>query len=253
MHTISWLVGFSQALPQLVTDHWRTPRYASGCFFVPQVAEERGRKRPITRADIPLDGSLAMLDLATEEFSDLRPDASMEIRVQALRLTSDILVELDRTDRASYNRSKLQQYDAFLAGWCLTVPRYRKLGTRPVVVFVCSDEKAALALLKMADETLTGRIGVPGSEDPARWYYPARDHLFVAVETDIHHGSVAAFALPPAPPAVRAALHGPEDIPIRRVALVPENMVHRPSGTSGRPGRRVEARTPPATPPTSAG
>ena len=83
--------------------------------------------------DVP-DGH-AILDLPP--FREIKPDVSLELRIPSLRLTFDLLVELDLTGRASYNREKFRAYDAFLTGWALAHPRYRTLGTRPVVVFVC--------------------------------------------------------------------------------------------------------------------
>ena len=42
---------------------------------------------------------------------------------------------------------------------------------------------------------MTGRIGLMGT--PAEhWYYAGRDHMFFAVEADIHHGELTALALP---------------------------------------------------------
>ena len=53
---------------------------------------------------------------------------------------------------------------------------------------------------------MTGRIGVMGT--PAEhWYYAGRDHLFFAVEADIHRGELSALALPPQPPTLARAPH----------------------------------------------
>src|ERR1019366_6223697 len=106
----------------------------------------------------------------------------------AQKLTFDLLVEVDLTARPSYNRDKFLAYDAFLCGWSLAHPRCRAQGTRPAVVFVCPDAHAALGCAQEADELMTGRIGVMGS--PAEhWYYAPRDHLFFAIEADIHCGN----------------------------------------------------------------
>ena len=52
---------------------------------------------------------------------------------------------------------------------------------------------------------MTGRIGVMGA--PAEhWYYAGRDHLFFAVEEDIHQGMLSALALPAQPPGLRERL-----------------------------------------------
>ncbi|MBV9197633.1 MAG: hypothetical protein JO168_26155 [Solirubrobacterales bacterium] len=63
-----------------------------------------------------------------------------------------MLIEVDLTSRPSYNRDKLIAHDAFLCGWSLAHPRYRAQGTRPAVVFVCSEARAVLALAREAEE-----------------------------------------------------------------------------------------------------
>ena len=45
---------------------------------------------------------------------------------------------------------------------------------------------------------MTGRIGVMGTAE--QWYHAGRDHVFFAVEADIHHGDLSALALPALPP-----------------------------------------------------
>ena len=42
---------------------------------------------------------------------------------------------------------------------------------------------------------MTGRIGAMGTP-PEHWYYAGRDHLFFAMEGDIHHRDLSALALP---------------------------------------------------------
>ena len=67
---------------------------------------------------------------------------------------------------------------------------------------------------------MTGRIGVMGA--PAEhWYYAGRDHLFFAVEADIHHGEPAALALPAQPPGLRERL-GSRELALERVSLLPQ-------------------------------
>jgi hypothetical protein len=75
---------------------------------------------------------------------------------------------------------------------------------------------------------MTGRIGVMGS--PAeQWYYPGRDHLFFARETDIHHGRLTAFALSKLPPLVREKLDGEKELALDPVLLLPETIVAKAS------------------------
>src|SRR5207248_1587867 len=162
---------------------------------------------PLRINEIKLPEGQAIIDVELKSFTEIKPELSLELRVESLKLTFDILVELDLTARPSYNREKLLGYDAFLGGWCLAHPRYRAQGTRPAVVFVCQHERAMLACARDADELLTGRIGVMGT--PAEhWYYPGRDHVFFAIEEEIHHGEPTALALPGRPPGLRGQLTG---------------------------------------------
>ena len=109
------------------TDRWRTPRYATGRYPVPQVGSGQ-RRHPITRQRDP----------STRRAGDHRPRAEDVHRDQARplaraahpsssKLTCDLLVELDLTARPSYNRDKFLAYDAFLCGWAspthATAPR----------------------------------------------------------------------------------------------------------------------------------
>jgi hypothetical protein len=123
-----------------------------------------------------------------------------------------------------YNRDKFLAYDAFLCGWCLEHPRYKTLATRPIVLFVCRDERAVLGCAKVADAVLTGRVGVMGA--PAdQWYYASRDHLYFAHETDIHAHRLTAFKLPSLPPAVREKLDVDRELVLEPVSLLPETLV----------------------------
>jgi hypothetical protein len=227
-HALSWAIAFHRAVGRLATDNWRTPRYATGRYPVPQIGSGQ-RRHAIKTNEIPLPEEQAMIDLELAAFGEIKPDLALEVRIETIKLTFDLLVEIDLTARPSYNRDKLPAYDAFLCGWCLVHPRYRILQTRPVVLFVCPNEHALVGFAKVADETLTGRIGVMGS--PAeQWYFPARDHLFLAVETDVHHGRLNALALPRLPPTIREKLNGERELSLTRVSLLPEMIVARASG-----------------------
>ena len=197
LHALGWAIELHRIVGPLATDRWRTPRYATGRYPVPQVGSGQ-RRHPITLNEIAVPDGQAIIDVELKTFSEVKPDLSLELRIDSLKLTFDLLVELDLTARPSYNRDKLLAYDAFLCGWSLAHPRFRTQGTRPVVVFVCPNAHAALACAREADEALTGRIGVMGT--PAEhWYFAGRDHLFFAVESDIHHGDLSALGPPTAP------------------------------------------------------
>ena len=216
LHALAWAIELHRLLGEHATDYWRTPRYATGRYPVPQIGS--GHKRhPITMAELDVPDGHAILDLPP--FREIKPDISLELRYASVRLTFDLLVELDLTGRPSYNRDKFLAYDAFLTGWALTHPRYRSLATRPVVVFVCPDARTALSYAAEADRAMTGRIGAMGTPTH-EWYYAGRDHVFFAVEPDIHRNSLAALALPTHPPSVREQLLGDTQLEVRQIELV---------------------------------
>jgi hypothetical protein len=223
LHALSWAIAFHRAVGRLATDNWRTPRYATGRYPVQQIGSGQ-RRHPIKINEIPLPDGQAMIDLELTAFGEIKPDLSLEVRIEAIKLTFDLLVELDLTARPSYNRDKLLAYDAFLCGWCLAHPRYRTLQTRPIVLFVCRDERALLGLAKVADEALTGRMGLMGT--PAeQWYFPAREHVYFAIETDVHSRRLTALSLPKLPPDIREKLNGDRELALAPVSLLPETIV----------------------------
>ena len=86
-------------------------------------------------------------------------------------------------------------------------------------MFVSPSNHAALACAREADELMTGRIGVMGAA-AEHWYYAGRDHLFFAVEADIHRGELMALALPAQPPGLREKLIGSRELALDRVSLL---------------------------------
>ena len=169
--------------------------------------------------EIKVPDGHAIIDIELKAFAEIKPDLSLELRVERQKLTFDLLVEIDLTARPAYNHDKFLAYDAFLCGWCLAHPRYSAQGTRPAVVFVCADSHAALGCAAEADRLMTGRIGVMGT--PAEhWYYAGRDHIFFAVEAAIHHGEPTALALPAHPPGLRDRLTGTSELSLARVSLL---------------------------------
>ncbi|MBV8218709.1 MAG: replication-relaxation family protein, partial [Solirubrobacterales bacterium] len=218
LHALAWATAFHRAAGDLATDRWRTPRYATGRFPVPQVGSGQHR-HPITLNEIPVPDGQAIIDVELKSFAEIKPDLSLELRIDATKLTFDLLVEVDLTDRPSYNRDKLRAYDAFLCGWSVAHSRFSAQGTRPVVVLVTRTHRAALAIAREADELMTGRIGRMGA--PAeQWYYAGRDHVFFAVEADVHRGELTALKLPAHPPGLRQQLQSSRELGLETVSLV---------------------------------
>ena len=224
LHALAWAIEFHRAVGDAATDRWRTPRYATGRYPVPQIGQGQ-RRHAITLNEIPVADGQAIIDLELKTFAEIKPDLSLELRIEPLKLTFDLLVEVDLTTRPSYNREKFLAYDAFLCGWGLAHARYRAQGTRPAVVFVSSSSRAALACAQEADELMTGRIGVMGAR-AGHWYYAGRDHLFFAVEDNIHHGELTAWALPPNPPGPRERLNGSRELALEQVRLLSDPPPH---------------------------
>ncbi|MGH2905014.1 MAG: type IV secretory system conjugative DNA transfer family protein [Solirubrobacteraceae bacterium] len=222
LHLLSWVLELHEQLGRHATDKWRTPRWPAGAFPVPHLGNGRNR-HAATLHDIPHPKHTGIFDVASADFAEVKPDAVCEIQIPEQQLTFDLAVEMDLTDRVSYNLEKFASYDAFLTAWWPVHRRFRQLGTRPAVVFVCSNAKIALAYARAADQTLKGSVGVTGSPAQDR-YYPARDHMFFAVEDDIHAGRLTALALPQLPPDLRHALDGTAGLSLSRVLLFSEEL-----------------------------
>ncbi len=88
---------------------------------VPQVGSGQ-RRHPITLNEIKVPDGQAIIDLELKTFTEIKPDLSLELRFEQLKLTCDLLVEIDLTARPSYNREKFLAYDAFLCGWASPTP-----------------------------------------------------------------------------------------------------------------------------------
>jgi hypothetical protein len=167
---------------------------------------------------------LAIFDLEHTEVGRIEPDATCEVQLMEDALTLDVMIEMDLTERPSYNLEKLYRYDAFLTGWWHETRRYAELGTQPVIVFVCRTAKLAEGYARAADKALLGCVGVTGSR-PYNRQYPGREHIFFANETDIYNGDLGVLALPALPPDVRHALDGTRDPALARVELFPERII----------------------------
>ena len=217
LHANAWLFALEDLLAPNVLRGWRGPRSAR--LTVPG-EKVRGQWLALTPDTVPLGTGQHLADLQLDEFQPVRPDLAVELDLSLgdQRRRVELLVELDRSGRASSNYEKFRRYDALLNGWAMALPRYKALGEPPVVVFVVEDEDKALKLLKAADRIMTGRIGKWGVPEAA-WPAYGRRRLFVVAERDIHQGTFRAQRLPEHPPALRKALSGR-----RADALLPEQV-----------------------------
>jgi hypothetical protein len=241
-HALHWLLQLQDLLgSDVVTDYWRTDRYATGRFQAPQVGNGRNR-HPLTAADIKLPAGQMITGLQAIDpadrgaeprgFREIQPDISIELRVEHARrsdgkqgLTFDLLIEIDRS-KPGRNEEKYIDYDAMLTAWWSEHKRFGTLSTRPVVVVVCQSWERAQENAARADRLMTGAVGHSGTP-PQTWYHAGRDHIFFAAEEDVYHGSLRALALPDYPPRLREALGQGSHPQPEIVWLLPPTMARR--------------------------
>lgn len=214
LHALGWWQAFETALgPGVGVGDVLTPRYEEGRFRAPRIHNGRGRGyRAVELRDILLGGGADIAGVPNDPFDyTIEPDLTIRLEVMGWfigrpqDINVDLLVEIDRTQKPARNLRKFARYDQFLTGWALLHPRIQQLGTRPVAIFTSPNESSMIALMKAADEVMTGRIGFTGDPDHA-WYYPGRDHVLFTTEPEIHRGSMRAWRLPELPRALRDAL-----------------------------------------------
>ena len=242
LHVVNWMQALDDLVPRWTTDRWRTPRYHTGRFSPPMVGTGRDR-RPLRATDIPVEKGWGFSHIPAQDFEVILPDLSIEMHVvsdpsprpgRRFEARFDLMVEMDLNGKPSYNRPKLERYDAFLTGWGLAHPRIRRLGTRPLVVFVSRTEEEMLGLMREADEVMRGSVGELGIPEHL-WYFAGRAHILFTVERDIQQGSLRALQLPALPLAVRKGL-GDEGTTATRACILPPSLV--------RAGRKREPRNP---------
>ncbi len=89
----------------------------------------------------------------------LKPDATL-VGVTDSGERTAVMLEYDRTRRASKQLTRLRRYDHFLtAGW--RESRYAPLDVEPALLVVCSDERQLPTFVRAADHELTAWVGGP--------------------------------------------------------------------------------------------
>ncbi|HMJ04272.1 MAG TPA: hypothetical protein VK506_15130 [Conexibacter sp.] len=203
-----------------------TPRYDEGCFRTPRIHNARGAGwRGVQLRDI-LPGEARIAGIPNEPFDyTIEPDLTIRLEIwgplvgKTHDINIDLLIEVDRTLKSAKNLRKFERYDQFLTGWGLLHPRVEQLGTRPIAIFTSPDEPSMIALMKAADEVMTGRIGWTGKPEH-ECYHPGRDHVLFTTETEIHNGSMRAWRLPRLPRELRDQL-GYEGFAITVAEILP--------------------------------
>ena len=205
LHASGWLFAFEK-LAGTVIRSWRGPRNSR---VSPPSRRDHGQWVTITANEVPLGGGRRIRDLALDEFKPVEPDLTIEIALHKASPPQrfDLLVELDRSGRASRNVEKFRRYDALLTAWGRTHERYKLQGEPPIVVFAVEDEPKAHEFIEAADDAVTGAVVVPGTA-AEHWEYPGRERMFFVCERDVHMGTLRAYRLPRYPRATRGALSG---------------------------------------------
>jgi hypothetical protein len=212
LHVNGWVMAL-EARAGKAARGWRGPRESR---LDPPKRRVRGEWVEIAPRDVIVGASHKLRDYEPHSFESVSPDATVDLHLQMgdTRLRYDVLVEMDRARSAAASEERLRRYDGLISGWSGMLERYKTLGTPPVVVFVCEDERSAMALVRIADRAVTARLAKPGSEE-TEWPHPGRRAMFFAVERDIHQESLEAFQLPEFPPELRERLHGRKARPCR--------------------------------------
>jgi hypothetical protein len=181
----------------LVGDHlidWLGPD--QGRIDVPTTYEphkRRFRRVELEDATLAGDGHHHPRALRLDQFGPLFPDATLTLYCDSIGAEVALLVELDRTRRATKNVDKLRRYDAFLTAWCRMTDRYRSAKEFPYVILVCPGEQEARSLMRVADREVTGQYAGYG---PGNWPYPGRKRMLFVAEEDVHGGLALAWSLP---------------------------------------------------------
>jgi hypothetical protein len=104
----------------------------------------------------------------------LEPDATLLGRHRATGRPIAVLIEYDRTRKATKLTGKLARYDHFLTdGWRRT--RYARHPDEPAVLFITRTDEHLPNVLREADRQLTAHAGT--DSDPTRTRYPGREEL----------------------------------------------------------------------------
>lgn len=179
------------------------------------------------------------------------PDASIRLH----NLTNDpethrreLWIEMDRQGHVSKLEDKLKGYDAFLATWGRTVPRFKKAGRGPVIIFVARTMDILRTELRVADRSLTAQAG-PRRDGYEAWPPPpSRNRIFFALESDLHKGSTRVYRVPELTPRERLAQASDDQERsearncrprVEEHLFPPRLMAGRRDGTNEPPKRRI--------------
>jgi hypothetical protein len=123
-----------------------------------------------------------------------------------------VMIEYDRTRRATKLTGKLARYDRFLAdGWRRS--RYAALPDEPGVLFVTRDEQHVGNVLREADRQLTASIVHHGER--TRRHFPGREEIAVTSRGRLLDGDDTIMQVTPDPAARASAVE--QQLPLARL------------------------------------
>lgn len=130
----------------------------------------------------------------------LKPDATLVGITDSGERTA-VMVEYDRTRRASKQLTRLRRYDHFLtAGW--RESRYAALDVEPALFVVCSDERQLPTFVRAADHELTAWIGRPQA-DRRNGEHIGREQVGFTTRERLLAGDSRLLQVPSLPPPIR--------------------------------------------------
>jgi hypothetical protein len=178
---------------------WWTPMMPGGRLDVGMAHSDRRDKRVRLEDLVSHPGLTVIGDSLTAAPGVVEPDATVQMtgHVAGQRRLLSMLLEIDRTDRASYNTDKFLAYDHFLAGWCLRTRTFKR--ARPLVVFVAGSPRSALRLLSRASDVMTVGLGTSGHARQTYQYYGRTHTVFSCIDW-ILGGHAYGLRMPPVPP-----------------------------------------------------
>jgi hypothetical protein len=133
----------------------------------------------------------------------LEPDATLLGRHRDSGRPLAVLIEYDRTTRATKQRDRFRRYDRFLAEtW--REGRFADHHSAPIALYLLQAESHMATFLKEADKHLSAWEG-HRTDGPAQGAYPGRDLLFFSTRERIAAGEWTMDRVPSQPPEVRGS------------------------------------------------
>jgi hypothetical protein len=152
--------------------------------------EERAPERSERAATWPLAHDVAAPGV-------LKPDATLVWEAEGVARLA-VMVEFDRTRRATKQLRRLRRYDWFISeGW--TQSRYATLLSEPVLLVVCADERQLQPFAQAADTHLNAwlhdRLGATRDDAP----HPGREQIGFTTRERLMTGNWQLLQVTPAP------------------------------------------------------